>query len=54
MNRKRILKVSAECHSDDYAVECKFDATPFFKKATGKQLVALAAAAGAGTTPRTT
>lgn len=40
--RIKTVKVSAECHSDDRACEVIFDATPFFKRAKGKDLQALA------------
>jgi hypothetical protein len=35
------LTVPAECHSDDRAVEVKFDAAPWLKKASTKMLISL-------------
>ena len=41
MTDKKFL-VEAECHSDDRACEVTFDAAPWLKKATIKQIEALA------------
>ena len=30
--------IKAECHSDDHNIEVNFDATPWFKQATEKQI----------------
>jgi acylphosphatase len=35
------FKVPAECHSDDKAIECPFDAAAWLKKATLKEIKAL-------------
>ena len=34
--------IKAECHSDDYAVEVSFDATPWFESASREELLELA------------
>ena len=38
---KRIMAVKAECHSDDRICECPFNAIPWLKKATYKEIKAL-------------
>jgi hypothetical protein len=45
------LTIKAECHSDDHAVEVTFDAVPFFKKATYKEILALAKCGWGGDYP---
>lgn len=35
--------ITAECHSDDHAVEVTFDATRWFENATDKQILSVAA-----------
>jgi len=39
---KKEFTIPAECHSDDHAVECPLDAAPWFKRATTREIVALA------------
>lgn len=43
--------ISAECHSDDHAVEAKFDATKYFEQAAAESIVALAACQWEGNYP---
>lgn len=45
------MTVPAECHSDDHAVEVKFDATVWFKQATTKKIVELAECGWGGDYP---
>jgi hypothetical protein len=45
------LKVGAECHSDDHAVEVSFDAIPFLKQAKSKNIIALAKCGWSGDYP---
>lgn len=40
---RRNFTIPAEAHSDDRVIEAKFDALPYFKKASDKQLIDLAA-----------
>ena len=44
-------KVTAECHSDDRVFECNFDAIPWLKKATAKDIIALAQCGWGGDYP---
>lgn len=46
-----IKSIKAKCHSDDHAVECTFNAVPFFKKAKGKDIIALAKCGWGGDYP---
>ena len=43
--------VPAECHSDDHACEVAFDAAPWLKRATTKQIVNLAECGWGGDYP---
>lgn len=45
------MPINAECHSDDRIVECKFDAAPWFAKATDAQIIALAKCGWGGDYP---
>jgi len=45
------IAVSAECHSDDRAVEVSFDAAPWLKKAITKEIVELAECGWGGDYP---
>jgi hypothetical protein len=45
------MMIPAECHSDDYNVECKFDAVDWFKQAKPDQIVALASCGWGGDYP---
>jgi hypothetical protein len=44
-------QITAECHSDDFAVECQFNATRFFEKVKGHDIIALAECGWGGDYP---
>jgi hypothetical protein len=45
------LKISAECHSDDHAIQVEFDAAPWFAQASIEQIKALEACGWRGDYP---
>jgi hypothetical protein len=46
-----IVKIRAECHTDNYAYAEKFDAEPFFRSASPEEIIALAACEWGGDYP---
>ena len=47
----KIRSIQAECHSDDRAIEVKFNAFPWFKQASDKEILALAECGWGGDYP---